>query len=258
MAILDRATWQQKFSDFINRVPPFTDPLIQKSEHEEVVGTDLADSVIYSIATESNINAPSSSFSVDFATSDQFNIDTTSVGTTAFTITLQNLLGNNTGILNITKKTNDTFSFANGTMVPIDSTAHQSGLTRLFYYVKNVNGTYVLLTGVESATTLPVQSAIIPIGGWNMDGDLTTTVPHSIPSALTSIVAVRASIIRDDNSYASDLFTSGGTLQTSAPVLSGKITWTNSNFLLTRGSGFDNGNYNNAGINRGNILAYYV
>lgn len=259
MAILDKPTWKQKFQDFINRIPPFdTDPLIQKVEHQELVGTDLADSTIYQIPIESAINSPSAAFNVDFAAADQYNIDTTGVGTTAFTITLQNLLGNSTGILNITKKAGDTFAFSNGTMVPVNTNDHQQDLTQLFYYVKIVGTSYVLQTGVETGIVLPATPAVIPIGSWNMDADLVKTVAHSIPSAITSIVAVRASIIRDDQTYAGDLYTSGGTTQLQAPVLSGKITWDNANFQLTRGSGYDNGEYNDPVPNRGNILVWYT
>lgn len=148
MSILNRSTWKSKFADFINRVAPFdAQPRIQKSEHQSVVGTDLGDSVIFRDGTVQSITSPAAAFDVDFDDGDRFDIDTSASVTTSFTITLQNLQQNETGVLNITKKSGDTVAFANAIIAPFDSTGGQMGKTALRFFIKKVNSSYVAIVG---------------------------------------------------------------------------------------------------------------
>jgi hypothetical protein len=151
MATLNKTTWQSKFADFINRVAPFdAQPLIQKSEHLTVVGTDLGDSVIFKDGTSAAITSPSASFNADFATGDQININTSGSVDTAFTVTIQNLNTNETGVLNVTKKSGDTIAFANAVIAPFNSTEGQTGKTALKFFVKKISSDYVAIIGYDA------------------------------------------------------------------------------------------------------------
>jgi hypothetical protein len=151
MATLNKTTWQSKFADFINRVAPFNaQPLIQKSEHLTVVGTDLGDSVIFKAGTSAAITSPAASFNADFATGDQININTSGSVDTAFTVTIQNLNTNETGVLNVTKKSGDTIAFANAVIAPVNSTEGQTGKTALKFFVKKISSDYVAIIGYDA------------------------------------------------------------------------------------------------------------
>ena len=163
MAILNKASFKAKFNDFIDRISPFTDPLIQKSEHKELISDDLGDSVVFSTATEASINSPAAAFNVDFLTNDSYTVDTTGVGTTAFTITLVNLDGNRTGKIRILKKSGDTFTFANAEQYPFDNTTNQSGLTEIRYIIKKTTGTnFVSIQSYDNSPAGGVLSGNYP------------------------------------------------------------------------------------------------
>jgi hypothetical protein len=148
MAILNKTTWKQKFQDFIDRISPFDgNPLIQKAEHQELVGDDLGDSSIFREPITSAINSPSASFGVDFDNADRFDIDSTGSGGNSFDITLSNLKDNETGILNIIKKSGDLFTFANGLITPFNNTEGQDGQTSIVMFVKVVSGSYIVQIG---------------------------------------------------------------------------------------------------------------
>ena len=144
MAIINRGTLQQKITDFINRVSPFTAPLIQKSEDLEV-RTDVLDSVIFRIPTIGSISSPAATFTADFATNDEININSAASIAASFNVTLANLRGNSIGKLNITKKTNDTYVFANAQIIPHNTAAGQTGTTVLNLLVINTDTGYFVI-----------------------------------------------------------------------------------------------------------------
>jgi hypothetical protein len=144
MSILNRSTLKQKISDYINRVAPFTNPLIQKSENLEVSG-DVADSAVLKQSTVGSISAPAASFNVDFAVNDEYNINSSASIPAAFNITLQNLENNSIGKLNITKKSGDVFLFANGVIVNHDGTSTgQAGTTTINLIVCKIGSNYFI------------------------------------------------------------------------------------------------------------------
>ena len=176
MSLLNKSTWKQKFQDFIDRVAPFDgNPLIQKAEHQELIGDDLGDSTIFREPSVSAINDPASDFGLDFNNADRFDIDTSGSGSVAFNITLSGLNDNETGILNITKKSGDVFGFANGLITPFNSVDGQAGVTALVFLVKNIGGNYIVSSGF---TTLVDTGSIV-------DGAITNPklAPFSVDSS---------------------------------------------------------------------------
>lgn len=115
MALFNRATWAQRFLSFINRTPPFDgDPLIQKADHQIIVGQDLPDSVIFRDPQVFAINNPAlPTIDVNFNLGDRCDIDVTGSVDTDFILNVSNLQGQDTGIINITKKVGDSISFSN-------------------------------------------------------------------------------------------------------------------------------------------------
>ena len=152
MAIINRGTLQQKITDFINRVSPFTTPLIQQSEDLEV-RTDVLDSVIFKIPTIGSISSPAATFTADFATNDEININSAASIAASFNVTLANLRGNSIGKLNITKKINDVFNFANGQIINADAVAGQTGKTVLKLLVINTDAGYFVIPAYEYKIT---------------------------------------------------------------------------------------------------------
>lgn len=139
MSLLNKPTWKQKWDDFINRIAPFDgNPLIQKTEHSELVGDDLSDSIIFRIQSVAAINSPAAAFDVDFNSADQFDIDSSGSASAAFTVTLIGLNTNETGILKITKKAGDTFTFANGDFAAVPDNRGQDGKTEIKILVKKI------------------------------------------------------------------------------------------------------------------------
>lgn len=271
MSVINRPTWKQNFSDFINRINPFVDPLIPSPELQQVVGDDFGDSTLFSTPTEADIITPASSFSADFTLVDQYNIDTTASGDTSFIITLLNLNPNRTGLLSITKKSGDTFTFQNGVIVPVNSTEHQEGVTDLPYIVKFADGNYQLFTGVESVEPIAVDYAILSTGPWDMINTDSITVAHGISSGISRITGVNAVIQSDDTPSSATPFAcnfeTGGNIFLTDPVLAGKITWDDTNITLLRNNlgafagfttSFPDPLYGSASGNRGNILVEYT
>lgn len=265
MSVLNRPTWKQKFQDFINRVAPFLAPLIPKTEHQELVGDDLSDSIIFNTSVSDSIVSPLAAFSVDFNTTDLYTIDTTGSVDTAFTITLLNLKPNSTGLIEITKKLGDTFTFGNGIIVPVNDTTHQVGITTLPYIVKFVDGNYQVFTGVESLEVLPVQFKVLEIGAWDMVNTASVVIPHGILNAIDRIIGVNV-VIRSDttapNVFANN-FETGGPYYLTDPNISGKVTWDGTNITLVRRdlgafagftATFPGTYYGNGVINRGRIF----
>jgi hypothetical protein len=148
MAIINRPTWIQKFTDFINRVAPFdAEPLIQKTEHLEVE-VDLGDSVVFREPTTASISEPGANFTVDFATADEVSVNTSSSIPASFNVTLANLRNNQVGRIIVTKKSGDVFSFANGEILNHDgSNTGQSGKTSLQFYVMKTGSAYKIIPG---------------------------------------------------------------------------------------------------------------
>jgi len=161
MAIINRGTLQQKITDFINRVSPFTTPLMQKSEDLEV-RTDVLDSVIFKIPTIGSISSPAATFTADFATNDEININSAASIAASFNVTLANLRGNSIGKLNITKKINDVFDFANGQIIPYDTVGGQTGKTVLNLLVINTDTGYFVI---------PAYNVRIPTESLSVTGD---------------------------------------------------------------------------------------
>jgi len=164
MAIINRGTLQQKITDFINRVSPFTAPLIQKSEDLEV-RTDVLDSVIFRIPTIGSISSPAATFTADFATNDEININSAASIAASFNVTLANLRGNSIGKLNITKKINDVFNFANGQIIPYDTVGGQSGKTVLNLLVINTDTGYFVIPAYN--VRIPTESVSLTAGSAN-------------------------------------------------------------------------------------------
>lgn len=175
MALLNKVTWKNKFSDFINRVSPFnTFPLIQKVEHEQLVGSDLGDSVIFRQPSVQVINSPLSAISVNFDLADRFDIDTTGSGDNAFTITLSGLQGNESGIINITKKTADTFVFSNADNAVLSNFRGQNGVSSLVFRIKNVNS-FFLSEQIFPSFSFPGDQGTTGLGfGINLSGSGTS------------------------------------------------------------------------------------
>jgi hypothetical protein len=154
MTKLNRPTFKQQHQDYIDRVAPFdTDPLIQKAENQTVIGENLADSVIFLDAEIQAINGPGATINLDFTSQDQFNIDTQASVDSTFTVNLTGLSGNADGLVNIIKKSGDTFTFAgnpgNALFSAIPDTRGQSGKTEIRFRIKSYeptagNPTYVV------------------------------------------------------------------------------------------------------------------
>lgn len=99
----------------------------------------------------------------------------------------------------------------------------------------------------------PLQTKVLPIGVWNMDGTGTVNVAHGL--TLADIREVTVSIIKDDASTQLPLnFASAG------GTLSGDFYRSATNVVLARtvGRDFDNINYNDAVMNRGWVVIKYV
>jgi len=157
MSRKNRPTLKQQFSDFINRVAPFDgNPLIQKTEHEQVE-TDLFDSLLTNTDSAQAINNPGPAFAVDFLAFDLYNVNSSASIDTAFTITVNNLGTGQLGRISITKKVNDTYSFANASFAGI-SNLNQIGLTSLKLYVLNVNGTLFVISNLSIAKSDSINS----------------------------------------------------------------------------------------------------
>lgn len=182
MAILNKATWKQKFSDFINRVAPFNVfALIQKPEHQEVIGDDLGDSVLFKAPIIQVINNPvSTDIDTDFQTGDRFDIDTSGSAGNIFTITLSNLEGNETAFINITKKEADTFSFANSQVYTGADTFPQEGLTEIIFKVINVDGVFISELKTPALDRIMItrkslsQEILSPLENFDIDFELGT------------------------------------------------------------------------------------
>jgi len=143
MAKQNKATFLAQQDALLDRTAPYdADPKVQKSEDKAVRAQDLTN-VVYQVSTfGANKTSPASTFTADFENADEYNIDTTGSGSSAFTITILNLEGNCMGKLNITKKVGDTFVFANGTILPSNGTNGQTGVTTLAFMVVKSGSTY--------------------------------------------------------------------------------------------------------------------
>jgi hypothetical protein len=179
MAILNRPTFKSKVADFINRVAPFTDPLIQKTE-DNTIRDDMADSAIFKTPEVGSIVSPAAAFNVDFTTDDQINIDTAASGATSFTITIVGLSVNSIGKLNITKKSGDTFTFSNADIYPNFDTFGQDGLTSIAFFVENDGGKFSTRAAYDIETRKHVVTksgggrlvhAAFNVGVWDMDAN---------------------------------------------------------------------------------------
>jgi hypothetical protein len=142
MAKQNKATFLTQQDALLDRTAPYdANALVQRTEDKAVRAQDLTN-VVYQVSTVGTIGSPAAAFACDFATNDEYNIDTSGSGSSAFSITLSNLEGNSVGKLNITKKTGDTFVFANGTILPSNGTNGQTGLTTIAFMVVKAGATY--------------------------------------------------------------------------------------------------------------------
>ena len=206
MANKNRADNKSGYLALTNRTSPYdAEPLIQKADQQTTLGDDFMDSAIMRIPTIGSINNPSVAFNVDFdfdGGRDRYDIDTTGSADAAFTITLAGLNDNETGILNITKKANDTFTFGNGLITPFNNTEGQEGQTSIVLFVKVVSSNYIVNIGYENKAVLvdnnspSLKTKIIEIGNWNMFTDITKNVPHGI-SGFTRIRGLSVFILSD-------------------------------------------------------------
>lgn len=261
MAKYNKATWASRFSDFINRAFPFNgNALIQKSELDTVVGTDLGDSVIFGQPSTSTITDPSAAFNINFNTIDRYTVNTATSGTDAFNITLQNLDENRTGLISITKKAGDTFSFVNGTLIPFDNTIDQAGKTNISFIVKIINGSYFVEQAFQAkfvrnlASLGELKQTVVDIGDWNMDTSASVFVVHGITDGDLVIRGVQV-MIRSDTGSLSDL--NGNDLNFNNE--GGVQSITSLGITLNRlgGGRYDNAAYDSTGYNRGWILITY-
>lgn len=149
MGKYNKVTLLSRISDFINRVAPFdSDPLIQKTE-DNIIRDDVVDSMVSEIPASASINNPAASFTVDFDAVEDHLIDTTSSIPNDFTITLDNLNGNVTGKISVTKKTGQTFAFSNATILGANDTIGQDGLISLAFIVFIIDGTYYAIRSYD-------------------------------------------------------------------------------------------------------------
>jgi hypothetical protein len=141
MAIKNRPTLKQQYDDYINRVAPYDgNPLIQKTEDNQVT-QDFQDSALMKQDNEDSLNSPSSAISLDFATVDLWNIDSSGSGDSTFVITVSNLQTGQEGRIHIVKKSGDTYSFSGAAIIGINNLS-QTG-TALNFIVKNIGGVLV-------------------------------------------------------------------------------------------------------------------
>jgi hypothetical protein len=124
--------------------------------------------------------------------------------------------------------------------------------------IANTSDGVAIEIGKLSNSTTSVKSVyhkVLAIGGWNMDSDATKDVSHGL-SDYTKIIAATINILGDtdytqkmhfDHNYATGVY---GTIYSSGAAV---VT----NIRLTRGSGFDSTNFNDATINRGWIVITY-
>lgn len=149
MAQKNRPTLKQQFSDFINRVAPFdVNPLIQKTEHLQVED-DLFDSLLNKNDSSVLINSPAELINLDFESVDLYRINTSGSVDTDFVFTPSNIGTGQVGRIDIIKKNNDTFSFSNAVLAPIDN-LNQTGAV-LSFWVHNINGTYIVGSALNIA-----------------------------------------------------------------------------------------------------------
>ena len=149
MALKNRPTLKQQFSDFINRISPFDgNALIQKTEHNQVED-DLFDSLLNSTDSSDLINSPSAAINLDFSAFDMYRINSSGSGETTFNITINNLGTGQVARIHITKKSNDTYSFTNAVIGQINN-LKQTG-TILSFFVHNVNGVLVAYSDMTVA-----------------------------------------------------------------------------------------------------------
>jgi len=142
MSIKNRPTLKTQFLNFISRLAPFDgNPLIQKTEHNQVI-QDHLDSQVLKI-DESVAVVTAATMNLDASTADLFTIDTGAAGTAARTININNLETGQRVRVEITKKTGDTFTVGSSEWWPIrdgSGNIEQTGLTDLSFEAWNING----------------------------------------------------------------------------------------------------------------------
>lgn len=259
MAILNRPTFKSKVADFINRVAPFTDPLIQKTE-DNTIRDDMADSAVFKDPEVGSIVSPVAAFNVDFTTDDQINIDTSASGATSFTVTIVGLSVNSIGKLNITKKSGDVFAFANADIYPMFSNLGQDGKTSIGFIIENDGGKFIANASYDfvtnqffylklDASSSPMETAWYSVANWKMNVDPTHSVTWASTglgaSEISNVISVEAFIVSDAgtnkyplNSYSSQACQGGVSL----------VDTTNINFERLTGGIFDNANYSDAEV----------
>ena len=261
MAKQNKVTHKAQQQALIDRTPPYdANPLIQKTEDDEVRDQGI-DNVVYQVSTVGTIGSPAAAFACDFATNDEYNIDTSGSGSSAFSITLSNLEGNSVGKLNIIKKTGDTFVFANGTILPSNGTNGQTGLTTIAFMVVKAGATYNCvplynsLKGIidNSATSL-IKRKVVNIGDWNMQSTATVAVAHGITN-YKNILNISV-IIRDD---ADSLYSPINAFDTGIVEGGvGAIGVTNITLGRAGGSFYNSASYNSTSYNRGSLYIEYL
>lgn len=255
MSKQNRATLKQKVADFINRVAPFTDPLIQKTEDNEI-RDDFADSQIFRDSTVGTINNPSAAFGADFVTNDEYDIDTSSSIPSDFVITLSNLSNNETGKLNIIKKTTQKFSFGNAVILPYGTDDGQAGEVFLSFLIHRTGGVYYAVPMFE--TKPKIQHAIMEIGDWNMDTTSFKIISFASEDFVLSEIRDVRAMIRNDNGLNIIPIDNLGFLGTAdVPGTVEVISGTNIQLARVGGGKFDNTSYNQTSFNRGWLTVTY-
>ena len=273
MALQNRETAKASVDEFIDRTAGGADPLIQKSEDKIIRTADL-DNVVFKIPQVKDINNPSASVNVDFglisgAYNDEFAIDTTSSVPSEFNITLVGLEGNAVGKLDITKKTGQTFTFVNATVLTRGGVENQVGLITLQYNIFKVGSTIYAVPLYEQKKTVKIDSseqifqAIFDIGDWDMNATTSISVSTGLdPTKVRSISAM----IRIDSNISSgailkpiNSIDSATGLQNGGVLGIGNLASTDKIELYrVVGKDFDSTSYDETSYNRGWLTVTYV
>lgn len=136
------ATLKTQFNNFIDRNAPFdANPLIQKTEHDQVIQDHLDSQVLKNDDSVAVVTA--ATMNLDASASDLFIIDTTGDGSAAYTINVNNLETGQRVRVELTKKVGDIITVGSSEWWPNtleDGTIIQVGLTDLSFEAWNING----------------------------------------------------------------------------------------------------------------------
>ncbi len=294
MSIKNRPTLITQFQNFINRIAPFAgDPLIQKSEHLQVITDHLQSMVLKD--DESLAVATAGTMNLDASAADLFTIDTSGAGTASRTININNLEKGQRIRVKITKKTGDLFSVGSSTWWPIENSGgdvEQDGLLDFSFEAWNIDGVLRISTLKASiisdsrSSTSPFDMASsnavkilndrldnelnglnfkkVDIGDWNMDSTSSVNIDIDVVAAILGedVVAIDVWIRNDAATSLRRLDLGDSVSPPTAPQGNWALGDTGSadNLTLTRltGGDFDNVSYDDTPYNRGFIVITYL